>query len=96
VKPRDSRERLTLSVEEAAEVLGIGRTLAYEAVRRGDIPTVRIGRRHLVPREALDQLLGSVTTNGERSRAESAVDPQQPKASSTGMCSTRLNPSEAA
>ena len=52
-------ERKTLSVEEAAEALGIGRTLAYEAVRRGEIPTVRIGRRLLVPRTALDQLLAA-------------------------------------
>jgi excisionase family DNA binding protein len=52
-------ERKTLSVEEAAEALGIGRTLAYEAVRRGEIPTVRIGRRLLVPRAALDHLLAA-------------------------------------
>ncbi|MHB8438522.1 MAG: helix-turn-helix domain-containing protein [Acidimicrobiales bacterium] len=49
--------RLTLSVEEAAEALGISRALAYEAVRRGEIPNIRIGRRILVPRSALDRLL---------------------------------------
>jgi excisionase family DNA binding protein len=55
-------QRKTLSVGEAAEALGIGRTLAYEAVRRGEIPTIRIGRRLLVPRGGLDQLLGSEAT----------------------------------
>ena len=50
-------ERLTYTVEEAARRLGIGRGLAYEAVRRGEIPTVRIGRRRLVPCAALDRLL---------------------------------------
>ncbi len=50
-------DRVTLTVEEAARALGIGRGLAYEAVRRGEIPTVRIGRRLLVPRPALDRLL---------------------------------------
>jgi excisionase family DNA binding protein len=52
-------ERLTLTVEEAAIVLGISRAFAYESVRRGDIPHVRIGRRLLVPRVALDRLLDS-------------------------------------
>ena len=47
-----------LTVEEAAEVLRIGRTAAYEAARRGDLPTVRIGRSLRVPRRQLDLMLG--------------------------------------
>lgn len=50
--------RLTLTVEEAAALLGISRAFAYEAVRRGEIPSIRIGRRVLVPRVALDRLVG--------------------------------------
>jgi excisionase family DNA binding protein len=50
-------ERLTLTVEEAAQVLGISRAFAYESVRRGDIPHIKIGRRILVSRAALDRLL---------------------------------------
>jgi len=50
-------ERLTLTVEEAAERLGISRAFAYEAVRRGEIPHIKIGRRILVPKVALDRLL---------------------------------------
>jgi len=42
--------RLTLTVEEAAQLLGISRALAYEAVQRGEIPHLRVGRRILVPR----------------------------------------------
>jgi excisionase family DNA binding protein len=53
--------RLTLSVEEAAEALGISRALAYESVRRGEIPNIKIGRRILVPRVALDRLLESAS-----------------------------------
>jgi excisionase family DNA binding protein len=49
--------RLTFTVEEVAVVLGIGRTLAYEGVRTGAIPSVRVGRRVLVPKAALDRLL---------------------------------------
>jgi excisionase family DNA binding protein len=50
-------ERQTLTVEEAARVLGISRSSAYEAVRRGELPTVKIGRRYVVPRVALERLL---------------------------------------
>ena len=49
---------LVLTVEEAAKALRIGRTAAYEAVRRGEIPSVRIGRSLRVPRHALEKLLG--------------------------------------
>jgi excisionase family DNA binding protein len=47
----------TLSITEAARILGIGRNLAYEAAARGEIPTVKIGRRIVVPAAALDRLL---------------------------------------
>jgi excisionase family DNA binding protein len=67
-------ERKTLSIEEAAGALGIGRTLAYEAVRRGEIPTIRIGRRLLVPRGALDQLLGIAATVGADSLIQRIVE----------------------
>lgn len=47
----------TISVEEAAKVLGIGRNLAYDRVKTGEIPAIKIGRRLLVPRAALEKLL---------------------------------------
>lgn len=52
-------ERSTLTVPEAAEILGIGRNLAYEAAQRGEIPTIKIGGRILVLREALKRLLSA-------------------------------------
>ncbi len=52
-------ERMTLSVEEAAGVLGISRALAYELVRRGELPRLRLGRRVVVPRRALEELVAS-------------------------------------
>jgi len=48
---------LTMTVEEAATALNISRSLAYEAARDGRIPTIRIGRRLLVSRRALEKLL---------------------------------------
>jgi excisionase family DNA binding protein len=48
---------LTLSVEEARRHLDISRGLAYVLVNRGDIPSVHLGRRIVVPRRALERLL---------------------------------------
>ena len=50
-------ERQTVTVEEAAQFLGISRSTAYEAVRRGELPVIRIGRRYVVPRQALERML---------------------------------------
>ena len=49
----------TMTVEEAAAALGISRAFAYEAITRNEIPHVRIGRRILVPRSALERMLGA-------------------------------------
>jgi excisionase family DNA binding protein len=50
-------ESATLTVEQAARVLGIGRNGAYQAVKTGEIPSIRLGKRILVPRAALERLL---------------------------------------
>ena len=54
--------RLTLTVEEAGTLLGISRTLAYELVRRGEIPSLRLGRRVVVPVHALELMVQGVGT----------------------------------
>jgi excisionase family DNA binding protein len=48
----------TITVEQAADVLGVSRGLAYEACRRGEIPTLRLSRRVLVPVPRLLAKLG--------------------------------------
>ena len=56
-----SSGRATYTVEEAATLLGIGRTLAYELIRRSEspVPVIRLGaRRIVVPRVPLDEMLG--------------------------------------
>ena len=50
-------ENLVMTVEEAAATLKISRGLAYASVKNGRIPTIRIGRRLLVSRRALERLL---------------------------------------
>lgn len=51
--------RLTVTVTQAAIMLGISRTPAYERVRRDETPTVRLGRRLLVPKARLMAMLDS-------------------------------------
>jgi excisionase family DNA binding protein len=51
----------TLKVVEAAQVLGIGTWLTREGIRRGQIPAIRIGRRLLIPRAALEEMLKGKT-----------------------------------
>jgi excisionase family DNA binding protein len=50
-------QKQTISIDEAAKVLGIGRNKAYEAAHCGEIPTIRIGKRLLVPLAALERML---------------------------------------
>jgi excisionase family DNA binding protein len=50
-------QRATLTVSEAAIVLGVSRSTAYELARTGDLPSLRLGRRIVVPTDALRSLL---------------------------------------
>jgi excisionase family DNA binding protein len=50
-------DKKTLSIPEVGKALGIGRSAAYEAARSGQLPTIKIGRRILVPLVALERLL---------------------------------------
>ncbi len=65
-------ERSTMTVEEAATVLGISRSSAYECVRRGELRAVRLGRRLVVPRLVVEQLL---TGTDRPSPALGSVEP---------------------
>ena len=50
-------ESLTYTVTEAAAVLGVSRSTAYECVRSGDLRAIRLGRRLVVPKSAITDLL---------------------------------------
>lgn len=54
---RAGQERLTLTVDEAARLLGISRAFAYELVARNELPSLRLGRRVVIPRKALERLV---------------------------------------
>ena len=53
----DIDNRLCMSVPEAAKLLGISRNNAYELVKRGELPSIRLGKRKLIPKVALEKKL---------------------------------------
>lgn len=56
--------RKTLTVTEAAACLGVSRGTAYQAVREGTIPAIRVGRRIVVPIHALQAMLEGDALSG--------------------------------
>lgn len=54
-------EQVVYTVSETAALLRIGRSLAYDWAKSGKLPTIRIGRRLLIPRAAVDKLLSEGT-----------------------------------
>lgn len=66
---QDWRSRTTVTVEEAGTILGIGRSSAYALARNGDLMTVRLGRRFIVPVAALRRLLGELDPFNESTPA---------------------------
>ncbi|MBI4006564.1 MAG: helix-turn-helix domain-containing protein [Gammaproteobacteria bacterium] len=69
-----SSEQLTVSVNALAKALGISRGLAYEAVKSGEIPAIRIGKRWLIPKAALEAKLSTVV-GGPKQPSESVKTP---------------------
>jgi excisionase family DNA binding protein len=61
--------KLLLTVEEAADRLGIGRTLAYALVKSGDLESVQIGRLRRVPADALGTFLHRIRAIAEATPA---------------------------
>src|SRR5438046_2000995 len=62
---------LLVAVPDAARLLGIGTIFAWELVRAGDLPSVKLGRRVLVPRAALERLAGTHMSE-DRQQSEDA------------------------
>jgi excisionase family DNA binding protein len=53
-------ERLTLTVDEARKMTGLSRGSMYQAIYSGQVPSIRVGRRILVPRARLEQILNGM------------------------------------
>jgi len=64
---------LTLSVSEAAELLGVSRDLVYELVAQRELPALRLGRRIVLPRRALEELVNGAGKSEHESGAGGEV-----------------------
>lgn len=75
-------DKLTLTAEEVAEVLGVGRNTAYQLIRSGELRSIDLGFRKLVGRHMLTEFLGM--PDGEqavstvKSRAGTSKDDDEP------------------
>jgi excisionase family DNA binding protein len=68
-------KKLTGTVEESAEVLGISRNKAYEAVHEGQIPSIRVGRKIRVLWGPLMEMVGAADEEGHHHHHRSQVRP---------------------
>lgn len=50
-------DKLTVTVEEMAEIVGVSRPTAYDLIHKEGFPTVRIGRRIVIPLDSLKRWL---------------------------------------
>jgi excisionase family DNA binding protein len=66
-------EKETLTVDEVAALLDISRNLAYESCKNGTIPCLRIGRRLVIPRKALQKMLEEPGTFAPKQRNEEKI-----------------------
>ena len=84
------RERSTITVEEAAPILGIGRSSAYVLARCGGLPTLELGRRKVVPVAKLRRMLGEILNdydppaNEAVGKARQCAMPQQKRLGAGG------------
>ncbi len=62
---------LALTVEQAAKLLNISRNLAYDLVRQGVIPSLRLGRIIRISRSRLEEWM--VENDGQRQSPDDAV-----------------------
>lgn len=60
---------LVMTVEEAARQLGVGRTITFGLVQSGQLRSIKIGRRRLIPRSALLQLINERSDEASRENA---------------------------
>jgi excisionase family DNA binding protein len=68
-------DRLLLTVEEAADRLGIGRSLMYELIGRGQIASIRVGRLRRVPLESLTDYVAAMRPPGPSTRPRRVKSP---------------------
>ena len=61
---------LLLSPEQVAEILGIGRTFVFALIANGRLKSLKLGRRRLIPREAVEEFIACERQAAEREEGE--------------------------
>jgi excisionase family DNA binding protein len=82
-KGMDINQPLTLTVEQTAKLLGIGRSTAYELVHSGDIPSLRLGRRIVVPRARIAEILSGCPQDRPHAQDLRALQTDDPQGRAT-------------
>ncbi|SHO48918.1 helix-turn-helix domain-containing protein [Anaerocolumna xylanovorans] len=54
-------EKITYSIDEAAKIVGVGRSLMYQLAREGKIPVLRLGNRFVIPKKRFEIFINSST-----------------------------------
>lgn len=63
---RETRMKLTYSIAEACELLGIGRTTLYGAIKKGELKACKVGRRTLISSQSLQLFVDSLPNSNEQ------------------------------
>ena len=61
----NGENKLTFTVQEAAQMLGLSRNSTYQGIETGEIPYVKVGKRILIPRHALQKMLAEACKKTE-------------------------------
>jgi excisionase family DNA binding protein len=88
-------EQLLASVEEAARAIGVSRAYAYELIASGQLPSVQLGRRRLVPTRALSEWVDRMASATRLATDAPKVTKTQAKPAMTGEVGNRYTPDEA-
>ncbi|HEV2377904.1 MAG TPA: excisionase family DNA-binding protein [Streptosporangiaceae bacterium] len=89
-RPGDGRPPLVYSVEEAADLLGIGRTFMFQLIGTGEVESIKIGKLRKIPHDAIDGYI-------KRLRAEQVIHIQRGEpASSRLKYTSRTQPTQIA
>ena len=78
-------KRLGLTVDEYRRITGLSRNAAYAAIRAGDVPSIRVGSRIVIPRHAVEAVFGPVVLDDdpEREKPAEADSPQELQSGNT-------------
>jgi len=71
IEPR----RMTYSVDEASAILGVSKSKIYDSVRNGELRGVQVGRRVVIPCDALEELVGPLPIQRRDDAREGVLAP---------------------